>query len=374
MNYNKFSDDTLSALGFGLMRLPEKDGAVDIEQTRQMIHTALNNGVNYFDTAWPYHDGLSESVCGEILSHYPRTSYRLADKFPGHQQLHDFSPAPIFERQLQKCCVEYFDYYLMHNVCEESIDVYLDPKWGLLNYFLEQKQQGRIRHLGFSTHGETDCIRRFLDSEWGPHMEFCQIQLNYLDWTIQNAEDKVRLLNERNIPIWVMEGLRGGMLAKNGVDKAFRWLQQIPGVTMTLSGMSTIAQMEENIQTFSDIKPLTVAEQQQLATFASGLHDFIPCTGCRYCCSECQQQLNIPSLLSMLNDMRMGGTITPMMYLETLPVDRQASACVACGNCKHACPQNIDIPALMSELADRYASGVKWSAICEERNKKNTMP
>ena len=371
MKYNNFKDAQLSALGFGLMRLPVKDGQVDISMTREMIDMAMKGGVNYFDTAWPYHDGLSESVCGEILSHYPRTSYLLADKFPGHQQLDDFTPAPIFERQLERCHVDFFDFYLMHNVCEECIDVYLDPRWGLLDYFLEQKRLGRIRHLGFSTHGELDCIRRFLDSPWGEHMEFCQIQLNYLDWTVQRAEEKVHLLNERNIPIWVMEGLRGGMLAKHGVDRAFRWLQQTPGVTMTLSGMSSTEQMKQNIDTFSHLTPLTAEEQAELTAFVGGIHDFIPCTECRYCCSECPQGLNIPSLLSQLNDLRIGGAITPIMYLEALPEDKQASACIGCGSCTKICPQNIDIPTLLIELAERYSTTTKWSDICKERNRKN---
>ena len=369
MKYNSFQDDRLSALGFGLMRLPMKDGAIDARQTAEMIDLAIRSGVNYFDNAWPYHDGLSETVCGEILSHYPRSSYRLADKFPGHQHLDNFTPAPIFEKQLEKCRVEYFDYYLLHNVCENSQDTYLNDQWGLLDYFLEQKRLGRIRHLGFSAHGEPECLRRFLDSQWGEHMEFCQIQLNYIDWTLQKADEKVALLNERHIPIWVMEGLRGGMLAEKGVEKAFRWIQQVPGVVVTLSGMSNLDQMKENIDIFSRLAPLDDDEQKELCSYTESLGNFIPCTSCRYCQSECPQGLSIPSLLSVLNDIRVGGaSLTPMMFIEALPAHQQPSACLSCGNCSYICPQHIDIPAAMAELAGEYEKGTKWSEICRKRN------
>ena len=213
MLYKNFQDLRLSALGFGAMRLPtQADGSIDVARTEEMVRYAMDHGVNYFDTAYPYHGGMSEVVLGQILKQYPRDSFYLADKYPGHQIASSYDPAAIFEDQLKKCGVEYFDFYLLHDVYEKSIETYLDPKWGIIDYFLEQKRLGRIRHLGFSAHGGPDNLRAFLDAA-GEHMEFCQIQLNYMDWTLQDAKAKCALLAERNIPVWVMEPVRGGKLA-----------------------------------------------------------------------------------------------------------------------------------------------------------------
>ena len=199
MIFSEFQDKQLSLLGFGAMRLPTRpDGSVDEALTEKMVAYAMEHGVNYFDTAWPYHNGESEYVMGRILSKYPRESFYLADKFPGHQYNESYDPAPIFEKQLKKCGVEYFDFYLLHNVYERSMDVYLDPKWGILDYFREQKRLGRIKHLGFSTHANVEGLKEFLDIA-GDDMEFCQIQLNYLDWTLQNAKAKYDLLTRRGI-------------------------------------------------------------------------------------------------------------------------------------------------------------------------------
>ena len=178
MIYSDFQNKKLSLLGFGAMRLPlSGDGSIDKEQTRAMVRYAMEHGVNYFDTAYPYHGGKSEVVMGEILKEYPRESFYLATKYPGHQLASSYDPAAIFEEQLKKCGVEYFDFYLLHNVYEKSVDTYLDPKWGILEYFKEQKRLGRIRHLGFSSHGRVEFLKEFLDT-CGDDMEFCQIQLN----------------------------------------------------------------------------------------------------------------------------------------------------------------------------------------------------
>ena len=272
MIYADFQDKQLSLLGFGTMRLPTIDGAIDEAQTEKMVQFAMAQGVNYFDTAMPYHDGLSEVVIGKILNQYPRDSWYLADKFPGHQIAESYDPKAVFEEQLKKCGVEYFDFYLLHNVYENSIQTYQDPRWGILDYFKEQKRLGRIKHLGFSCHGSTALLKEFLN--WcGKDMEFCQIQLNWLDWTLQDAKAKVDLLNEWNIPIWVMEPLRGGRLCRLTPEEeapmkalrpqedaaawGLRFLQDIPGVKMILSGMSNQGQMEANVATFKELKPLT---------------------------------------------------------------------------------------------------------------------
>ena len=386
MIYRDFQDQKLSLLGFGAMRLPQMaDGTIDEEQVRQMTRLAMDRGVNYFDTAWPYHGGASETVMGRVLKDYPRESFYLATKYPGHQILGEQNPAAIFEKQLEKCGVEYFDFYLLHNVNENSIRNYMDPRWGIVEYFRQQKRLGRIRHLGFSTHGSVDMMRKFLDY-CGADMEFCQIQLNYLDWTLQDAKGKYELLTERNIPVWVMEPVRGGKLASLGEGDAsamkakrpeesvpawcFRFLQELPNVTMILSGMSNLAQMEDNLKTFSAPAPLAADEHQLLQTIAEKLKDSIPCTACRYCCDGCPAKLDIPLLLSIYNDLRCdaGGSVIATMRVEAL--EHKPGSCVNCGQCSAICPQNIDIPAALADLAGRIAALPSWEAICRQRAKQ----
>ena len=209
MIYKRFQDIQLSALGFGTMRLPIKNGVysdIDEQAAAEMFDYAITNGVNYFDTAWGYHDGQSEIVTGKLLSKYPRAKYYLASKFPGYDLANMDKVEEIFEKQLQKCGVEYFDFYLFHNVCEKNIDAYLDEKYGIFDYLIKQKQNGRIKHLGFSAHGELNVIERFLQ-KYGSAMEFGQLQINYLDWEFQSARRKAELLQQYGIPVWVMEPL-----------------------------------------------------------------------------------------------------------------------------------------------------------------------
>ena len=186
-----------------MMRLPVldgDDGAVDEAAAAEMVDFAYQNGINYFDTAWGYHNGNSELTAGKCLSKYPRESFYLADKFPGYDLSNMDKVEEIFEKQLKKCQTSYFDFYLFHNVYEGNIDAYLDPKYGILDYLLQQKENGRIRHLGFSAHGSLDVIRRFLDA-YGEHLEFCQLQVNYMDWHFQDAQAKVALIREAGIDI-----------------------------------------------------------------------------------------------------------------------------------------------------------------------------
>ncbi len=383
MIYNEFQGKKLSALGFGTMRLPTLgDGQIDEPQLVQMVDLAMESGVNYFDTAYPYHGGVSEICVGRALSKYPRESYYLADKYPGHQISDTYDPAAIFEEQLKKCGVDYFDFYLLHNVYENSMDVYLDEKWGILEYFKEQKRLGRIKHLGFSTHASTETLRRFLDIA-GEDMEFCQIQLNWLDHELQDAMGKVRLLNARNIPIWVMEPLRGGKLCHLSEDAeatlralrpeetipawSFRYLQSIPGVTVTLSGMSTLRQMQENIQTYEHSDPLSDKEREALLSIAEGMMNAIPCTACGYCLKSCPMGLNIPAFIATYNDICVDAKTNPTMWLEALPADKQPTACLTCGKCAHMCPQHIAIPVVLHDLAVRLETIPKWSDICRER-------
>ena len=379
MLYSEFSEMKLSRLGFGAMRLPEKDGQVDKDLVATMVEYAIANGVNYFDTAWPYHAGMSERVMGEVLSRYPRESYYLADKYPGHQIMADYDPAKIFQEQLRRCKTDYFDFYLLHNVYEKSIETYLDPNLGVLEYFREQKRLGRIKHLGFSTHGRIETMERFLDI-CGQDMEFCQIQLNYLDWTLQDAKAKYDMLTARGIPVWVMEPVRGGKLATIEDDRltqlrpedsvaswGFRFLQALPNVKVILSGMSNMDHVVDNVKTFREEKPLSGQEVSLLLQIAEGMKDAIPCTGCRYCCDGCPMGLDIPTMMSICSDIRFAPVVNSVMMLQFAPEEKRPSACIGCGKCTKVCPQGIDIPAVMKELAQRLSQIPQWSEICRQR-------
>ena len=371
MMYRDFQDVKLSALGMGAMRLPVVDGddsKIDEAAAFAMVDEAMARGVNYYDTAWGYHNGNSELVMGKALARHPREKFYLATKFPGYDLSNMGKVEEIFEKQLEKCQVEYFDFYLFHNVCEMNIDAYLDPKYGTYDYLLAQKKNGRIRHLGFSAHGDNDVMKRFLEA-YGKDMEFCQIQLNYLDWDFQDAKRKVELLNQWNIPVWVMEPLRGGKLASlapedeaklkalrpdEGIPAwAFRYLQSIPSVVVTLSGMSNMEQMKENIATFETDKPLNETELETLHAIAQGMVKKIvlPCTACHYCTSHCPQGLDIPNLLSLYNEhcFTQGGFIAPMA-LSAIPADKQPSACIGCRSCEAVCPQDIKISEAMADF------------------------
>ena len=385
---NEFQGIPLSRLGFGTMRLPVVNGVatdIDEKQVDDMIDYAISHGINYFDTAHPYHGGMSEKVIGKSLSRYPRESYYLASKYPGHIIRSSYNPTEIFEEQLQKCGVDYFDFYLLHNVYENSIQVYQDPQWGILDYFLEQKRLGRIKHLGFSTHGRPDTIQSFLDY-CGDQMKFCQIQLNYLDWTLQEAKEKYELLTERGIPVWVMEPVRGGRLAQLSETEAarlqalrpdetnpawaFRFLQDLPNVKMILSGMSNMAQMVENVETFQQEKPLTEAERATLLEIAEGMKNSVPCTACRYCCDGCPQGLDIPVLISAYNEIRFSPSLNVPMLLDALPEDKRPAACIACGKCAKVCPQSIDIPGAMKGLVEECAKLPSWADISRQREEE----
>lgn len=375
MVYRDFQDLRLSGLGFGAMRLPVidgDDGNIDREKTFEMIDKAMSGGINYYDTAWDYHNGQSEIVLGEALAKYPRESFYISSKFPGYDLSNMPKVKEIFEKQLEKTGMEYFDFYLFHNVCEMNIDQYLDPKFGIFDYLIEQKRNGRIRHLGFSCHGEYETLKRFIDA-YGEHMEFCQIQLNYLDWKFQDAKAKVELLCEKKIPVWVMEPLRGGKLSKLD-DKfeaelkalrpdeaipawAFRFLQSIGGVTMVLSGMSNMQQLEDNLKTFGEDKPLNEKEMDALMAVVDRMLErkSVPCTACHYCVSHCPQGLDIPRLISLYNEhfitIEGGGFdfIAPMA-LSAIPDEKRPASCLHCHSCEQVCPQQIKISDMMRDF------------------------
>ncbi len=372
MTYNDFGEMKVSALALGCMRLPVIDGddsKPDQNAVNEMVAYAMENGVNYYDTAWGYHAGNSEIAIGNALSEYPRNSFYLASKFPGYDLSNMPKVKEIFEKQLEKCKVDYFDFYLFHNVCEMNIEQYLDEQYGIFDYLTEQKKNGRIKHLGFSSHGSCEVIKRFLDA-YGSEMEFCQLQINYLDWEFQDARKKVELVKSYGLPVWVMEPVRGGKLVslepkyetalrnlrpdETTVGWAFRFLQSI-GATTVLSGMSNMEQLKQNIDIFSENKPLSDKEMSVILKIADDMVNpkTLPCTACRYCTTHCPMELDIPFLISLYNEHYFsdGGFIAPMA-LMSLADDKQPSACIGCGSCEAVCPQQIKIPEALAKFSE----------------------
>ena len=375
MIYKEFHGKRLSSLGLGCMRLPTvggKDAEIDVKRSEEMFDYAISNGINYFDTAWPYHGGKSEEVTGDILANYPREKWNIASKFPGWSKENIQNAQEIFSTQLKKCRVKHFDFYLFHCVSDSNIEGYLDRSLGLADYIFRQKQEGKIGHVGFSVHASTETTKRFLDA-YGDQIDFCQVQLNYLDLTYQQANEKLDLLRERGIPVWVMEPLRGGKLATlsddyramlapyrdaSPVEWAFRFLQSIPEVTMTLSGMSDMDQLRDNVRIFSEHKPLGADELAVLSRIAEDMSTkFIPCTGCKYCIDKCPLELNIPYLLKLYNEHTFtGGEFTTPPILKKAKPERRPSACLSCRSCESVCPQQIKISEVLGDFAEKINS------------------
>ena len=374
MIYNDFRGIKLSALGLGCMRLPlenKESGKIDETASAEMLDFAIKNGINYFDTAWAYHGGNSETVMGKLLEKYPRDSFYLASKFPGYDIKAYEKKEEIFEQQLKKCRVDHFDFYLFHNVCESDIDAYLNKELGLYEYLIEQKEKGRIKHLGFSTHGSLKTTKRFIEA-YSENIEFCQIQLNWLDWYYQSARLKVELLNQKNIPIWVMEPVRGGRLLslpeaykqrlgalqpdRTLAEWAFRYLQSIDGVSVTLSGMSNMQQLSENIKTYEQRLPLSETEMTTLLDIAHKMtaNSSVPCTACSYCTEYCPKKLDIPKLIELYNELcNSDKKADASRILSAFAFDKKPSACVGCKSCEKVCPQKIKISEVMTSFAQK---------------------
>jgi predicted aldo/keto reductase-like oxidoreductase len=395
MIYKPFKDKQLSWIGMGNMRLPKVEGQgekIDEAAAREIIDYAYANGVNYFDTAYRYHAGESETFVGRALSQYPRNTFYLATKLPGHMMIYENgayrftgllahapsrSPAEVFEEQLEKCRVDYFDFYLLHNLCETSYNFYTSEEIGVVAFLLEQKKKGRIWHLGFSAHCRPETIDAFLGwskERFGDCFEFAQIQLNYLDWTLQEAGKKYAIITKHGLPVITMESCRGGRLVSLGetsdtllkqkrpndsvVSWAFRFLQSLPDVQVVLSGMTTLEQLKENIAVFSKNDPVTAEEKQLLDEAMKPLLDLVPCTACRYCCEGCPQNLDIPKLIALYNEAKGADNFTWMQLGFTLDAMKEAElpgACIGCGECAKLCPQEIAIPGIMKHFAELLA-------------------
>jgi predicted aldo/keto reductase-like oxidoreductase len=373
MIYKSLCGERVSMLGMGNMRLPTAGGpmgAIDRARSRDIIDYVYASGVNYFDTAYVYHQGDSERFLGEVLKKYPRGSYFLATKMPGFMIAPGQTPRGIFEEQLRRCQTDYFDFYLAHNVSESSLPVYMNEELGIIRYLMEEKKNGRIRHLGFSSHGTPATLKSFIE-RWNC-FDFVQIQLNYLDWTLQDAKRQYEIITEHGLPVVVMEPCRGGRLAslnpeadealkkarpdKSVASWAFRYLQGLDNVRVILSGMTLMEQAADNVSTFSQLEPLSEAEMKALDRALELLKgkDFIPCTKCRYC-EGCPQDLDIPELLALYNEMNVAPDMGVMLASSARNPEKEPDSCVSCGLCVSKCPQNINIPDYMSKFAKKIA-------------------
>ncbi len=384
MIYNEFKGMKLSRLGFGCMRFAMKeDGTIDQDKVDRMFDLAIEGGVNYFDTAYPYLGGLSEGAMAHALKKYPRDSYYLADKFPGHSLPGPVDNIALFNISLNRCNTDYFDFYLLHNVNEWSIQIYESEEYHIIPDILKLKEEGKIRHLGFSFHGGCDLLEEVLTRYEGM-FEFVQIQCNYLDWTLQDARRKYDIITGHGLGVWIMEPLRGGKLAvlseensaklkqfdtdASDASYSFRFLQDLEGIKVILSGMNEVFQVEDNLKSFEIHQPLSEEERKVLFEIADSMKNGVPCTACRYCCKGCPMELDIPMLLDCYNNMKFASSLNMSMRLDGLSEDKKPSACIGCGQCTHACPQGIDVPSVLRELDDIYTNGPTWAEAARSRH------
>ncbi|HOU10839.1 MAG TPA: aldo/keto reductase [Clostridiales bacterium] len=357
----------VSALGFGCMRLPQIEGKkdkIDEQAAREMVDYAIEHGVNYFDTAFVYHSGKSETFLGSALAGYDRESYCLATKMPPWIVGKTADLKSVFELQLEKLNTRYIDFYLLHSLDAGSFAKFQKVK--AYEFLEKMRDKGKIKFIGFSFHDNTEVFREILDAhDW----DFAQLQLNYVDRAKNDAGTQLDLLAERGIPCIVMEPVRGGALANPGpgveavfnamepgrtmASWALRYAASLPNVLTVLSGMSSLEQMKENVELFSDFCPL--APEQMSAAEKAGLvfaaGEAVGCTACRYC-MDCPSGVDIPGVFALFNDYKKTGDAAAFLAAyAALPDGSKAEDCTACGVCKEKCPQTIDIPKKMEEIA-----------------------
>ena len=358
-------------LGFGLMRLPEKDGVIDHEQVCSMVDSYMKAGMNYFDTAYVYHGGKSEVAAREALvKRYPRDSFMIATKLPAWEIKREEDIERIFNEQLERAGVDYFDFYLLHSIEDGSnYDTYV--KYDCFDWCMKRKAEGKIKHFGFSFHGSPELLEEVVDKH--PEIEFVQIQLNYLDRSnpVVRSQQLYEILHKRNIPIIIMEPVRGGMLAnmapeieakfkkrqpeKSVASWALRFVGSLPGVMTILSGMSHEEQMHDNIQTFANFEPLADDEFAIIDEVTQELLSMpqIGCTACKYCCDGCPMKISIPDVFRTVNTLRRypDDWRSKNFYSGLIQRSGKASDCIGCGQCESVCPQHLPIIKLMKEAA-----------------------
>ena len=367
-------------LGFGLMRLPRLDpnneGSIDLEQTKQMVDTFLQRGFTYFDTAWMYCAFKSENAVKDALtSRHPRESYTLATKLHA-AYIHSLDDRDaIFNTQREKTGVEYFDYYLLHDVGAEHYEIY--KKYDCFAWIAEKKRQGLIKHMGFSFHDTAEVLDKILTEH--PEMEFVQLQINYLDWDSEGVQSRkcYEVATKHGKPVIVMEPVKGGTLAKlpaaaeallRQADPgasipswAVRFAASLPNVKMVLSGMSSTEQLLDNTGYMQDFVPLTQQEQAVIAQAVGIINASIaiPCTGCAYCTEGCPMHIAIPKYFSLYNaemqELKEKDFTSQGTYYDNLTLKfGKASDCIACGQCESVCPQHLPIIENLKRVAKQF--------------------
>lgn len=369
----------MKKLGFGCMRLPLTDSgdptSIDIPQLCKMADTFLERGFTYFDTAYMYHDFKSELAVREALvKRHPRDSFLLADKLPLRYTFKEGDQERIFDEQLEKCGVDYFDYYLLHNVNSSYME--RAERFNSFDFIKRKKEEGKIRHIGFSFHDTPELLDKLLDAH--PEIEFVQIQLNYLDWNSPSIQSKrcYETIVKHGRRVWVMEPVKGGMLAKIPDDAkklftqaapqasvpswAIRFAASCPQVDMVLSGMSSIEQLLDNTSFMADFKPLTQEERDIIEQAVKIINSKIEiaCTACRYCTDGCPKKINIPAFFSLYNSLKASGNVrmmAPFLYYRNIASQGgKASDCITCGQCEKSCPQHLKITELIKKVADVF--------------------
>lgn len=358
--------------GFGCMRLPMKDDAVDYAEFNKMIDAFIDSGFNYFDTAHGYLQGKSEIALHDCLvSRYPRDKYVLTNKLTDFFFQSEQEVRPFFESQLKICGVDYFDFYLMHAQSAKKFEYF--NKCRAYEQALEFKDEGKIKHFGISFHDKADVLEQIL-TEY-PQIEVVQIQLNYIDYDDAAVQSRkcLEVCNKRNVPVIVMEPVKGGNLV-NLPDQAKRFFAELgtaspasyairfaascEGVFMTLSGMSNLEQMNDNLSYMTDFKPLTEKEYQAVAGVCAVFKtmNMIPCTACRYCTDGCPQKISIPDLFACLNTKNIYHDWNANYYYTQVHTKAggKASDCIKCGKCEKACPQHLEIRKLLEQVAKEF--------------------